>query len=67
MKGIQGDVVLDIVIATDGRITKMAVVSGDPLLTTAAVNAVKKWVYTPYMLDGKPVEVETAVKISFRM
>jgi TonB family protein len=67
VKGIQGDVVLDIVIATDGRITKMAVVSGDPLLTTAAVNAVKKWVYTPYMLDGKPVEVETAVKISFRM
>ncbi len=66
-KGIQGDVLLQIVIAKDGRISKMTVISGDPLLTAAAVDAVKKWVYKPYTLDGQPVEVETTVKISFRM
>src|SRR5579863_5434486 len=52
---IQGTVVLKCVIGKNGTITELTPVSGDPLLTAAALKAVKKWKYKPYLLQGKPV------------
>ncbi|MGD0790733.1 MAG: hypothetical protein ABR920_03080 [Terriglobales bacterium] len=31
----------------------------DPLLVPAAIEAVKKWGYRSFLLNGEPVEVET--------
>lgn len=39
--------------------------SGHPLLIPAAIDAVKQWKYKPYLLNQKPVEVETTVLIKF--
>lgn len=64
---VQGTVVLQATISTAGRIEGLRVVSGPPLLQAAAVNAVKTWIYRPYILNGKPVEVETTVNVQFRM
>ncbi len=64
---IQGVVRLDAVIAKNGRIESLKVVSGEPLLLTAAVQAVKQWVYKPTLLNGVPVEVATEIDVRFTL
>jgi protein TonB len=64
---IQGAVVLQAVIAKDGTIQGLRVVSGHPMLTGSAVEAVKQWRYKPYFLNGEPVEVETVVTVNFTL
>lgn len=64
---IQGTVVLEAVITTDGRISELQVLTGHPLLRQAAVSAVSQWRYRPHLLSGKPVEVVTTIEVHFRM
>ena len=61
----QGDVTVWFWIGTDGTVEKVTAVDGDPMLAQAAVEAVKQWKYTPYFLNGEPIEVETRAVISF--
>jgi protein TonB len=35
------------------------------MLRTAATDAVSRWRYKPYMLDGEPAEVETTITVNF--
>jgi protein TonB len=63
----QGTVVLQATISTSGTIEHLRVVSGDPMLQQAALDAVSTWRYRPYLLDGKPVEVETTVNVVFSL
>jgi periplasmic protein TonB len=53
---IQGTVVLRAVIAREGSIQDLQVISGHPLLVQAAINAVRQWRYRPYYLNDQPVE-----------
>ena len=64
---IQGVVVLQALIGKDGNIQNLHVVSGHPMLTTAALEAVKEWKYKPYYLNGEPVEVETTINVNFSL
>src|SRR5580692_3179780 len=64
---IQGVVVLQALIGKDGSITGLHVVSGHPMLTNAALEAVKEWKYKPYYLNGEPVEVETTINVNFSL
>jgi periplasmic protein TonB len=64
---IQGAVVLQAVISKDGSIQNLRAVSGHPMLTPAAIDAVKQWRYKPYFLNGDPVEVETQVTVNFTL
>jgi protein TonB len=64
---IQGIVVLEAVISKEGSITSLRVVSGHPLLTESALDAVKQWRYEPTLLNGDPVEVVTTVTVTFTM
>ena len=61
----EGDVTVWFWIGTDGTVEKVTAVDGDPMLAQAAVEAVKQWKYTPYLLNGEPIEVETRAIISF--
>ena len=65
MARIQGTVRLEAVISTDGRIQKLQVLSGHPLLLKAAIEAVIQWRYQPTLLNGEPVEVQTEVDVNF--
>src|SRR5262249_29371826 len=64
---IQGDVVLTALIAKDGSIEGLKVLSGHPFLIRAALDAVSRWRFKPYILNGSPVEVETTIKVTFRL
>src|ERR1700690_413896 len=63
----QGVVILQAIIGKDGSIQNLHVVSGSPLLTQSALDAVKQWRYRPYILNGDPVEVETTVEVRFTL
>jgi periplasmic protein TonB len=64
---IQGDVLLAATISKGGAIENLHQISGHPILVQAAMEAVKQWKYKPYLLNGEPVEVETTIKVSFKM
>jgi TonB family protein len=65
--GISGTVVLQATIDTDGRIEDLRVVSGPPMLQQSALNAVRLWVYRPYLLNGEPIAVQTTVNVVFTL
>jgi protein TonB len=62
---VQGAVVMHATIGKDGSVQQLRLISGNPLLVGAAMEAVKKWRYRPFMLDGKPVEGETDITVNF--
>jgi TonB family protein len=64
---ISGTVVLQATISKTGSIEELHVVSGPPLLQGAALEAVKAWQYRPFLLEGKPVEVETTINVIFTL
>ncbi len=64
---VQGTVVLQAVISKQGTIEDLKVIDGPPLLQQAALDAVKRWTYKPYMLNGEPVEVATMVNVIFSL
>jgi protein TonB len=66
ISGIQGAVKLHAIIARDGRIQSLNVISGHPLLAHAALEAVEQWRYRPYVLNGETVEVETFITVNFK-
>lgn len=65
--GVSGTVVLAATISKEGTIENLRVVSGHPMLTQAAKDAVMTWRYRPYLLNGQPVEVETTINVVFSM
>jgi len=62
---IQGNVVLHAIISKEGGVIELEVLSGHPLLVNAALEAVRQWRYSPTLLSGQPVEVETTITVSF--
>jgi len=62
---ISETVVLRAEISKDGTIQNLQLISGHPMLVSAAIEAVKQWRYKPYLLNGEPVEVETTVNVVF--
>ncbi len=64
---IQGTVVLRAIIGKDGKVQNLQVVSGHPMLAQAALEAVKQWRYKPYMLNGQPTEIDTNIKVDFKL
>jgi len=62
---IQGTVMLHAIIAKDGTVQQLEVLSGHPLLVQAALDAVRQWRYQPTLLNGEPVEVDTTISVVF--
>ena len=64
---VQGIVILEATIAKDGSVRDARIVSGHPLLTNAAKDAVEQWKYKPFILNGEPIEVITTVTVTFSL
>jgi len=64
---IEGTVVLCAVIQKDGVIRDLRAVSGPPELIPAAMGAVKKWRYRPYVFQGQTIEVGTDIRVNFQL
>ncbi len=64
---LQGKVVLEGTIFEDGALHDLTVVQGDPVLAKSALQAVERWRYTPYKLDGRPVKRQTTIAVEFKL
>jgi len=64
---ISGVVHLQVVIAKDGTVKDIALISGHPLLVPPSFEAVKNWRYQPTLLNGDPVEVLTQVDVNYTL
>jgi TonB family protein len=65
---IEGVVILSVVIAKDGPVSDVKIISASsPLLLPGVVDAVRQWVYKPTLLNGEPVEVITTVTVNFSL
>jgi periplasmic protein TonB len=65
--GRGGRVELRAIIATDGTIQSLQVVGGDPLFYQSAMDAVGQWRYSPTVLNGQPVEIDTYISVIYSM
>jgi len=64
---IQGSVWFSALIGKDGRVKDLRWISGHPLLTAAAREAARQWVYQPITVGGVPVRVITRIQILFSL
>jgi protein TonB len=62
---VQGSVVLQAVVGTDGTIEDLRIVSGPAILTAAAQQAVRQWRFKPYLQNGQPVETKARITVNF--
>jgi len=67
MARVQGTVILEAIIARDGTIQELKVLSGPALLVQAARDAVERWRYQPTLLNNEPVEVLTEISVRFTL
>ena len=65
--GRSGRVELRAIIATDGTIQSLQVVSGDPLFIQSALQAVQQWRYKPTILDEHAVEIDTFITVIYNV
>lgn len=64
---ITGSVVLDATVETDGSIRKIKIVSGPPILASAAASALGEWHYTPALLNGKRIATQQRITMVFKL
>lgn len=66
-KRIEGTVKLHVVVKKDGSVFVQNVAEGDPVLSPAAIEAVRYWRYEPWQLNGQPIDVETTIDVVFSL
>jgi TonB family protein len=62
---LQGQVWLKVHVSETGDVTNVDVISGDPILAKAAVDAAKKWKFKPFIKNGRPVEISAELPFNF--
>lgn len=62
---VQGSVVLQALIASDGSIENLRVISGPAILTSAAQQAVREWRFKPVLQNGRAVETKATITVNF--
>ena len=64
---VQGAVELAVTVAETGAVTRVDIVSGNPILTAPAAAALKHWKFKPFTEDGKPIPVLAPIEIDFKL
>jgi protein TonB len=62
---ITGDVRAELVVEADGKVGEVKVLSGPKALRDAAMQALRKYEYTPGTQGGRPVAARTAATVKF--
>ncbi len=63
---LQGVIALDLVVGRDGSVVDIHALNGPDILAKAAMEALRWWRFEPYLVDGKPVVVNTTVAVEFK-
>ncbi len=63
--GRQGTVTLQVLIGRDGTVQDAKFVQGSLVFARSAIDGVKQWKFKPYIMNGRPVSVETSLTLKF--
>ncbi len=66
-QGVQGEVTVDALVDANGKVSATNVLTGNPLLQKAAVDALRLWKYQPAKLNGEPIPIHINVTIAFHL
>jgi periplasmic protein TonB len=64
---VEGATELEATVSETGAVTAVKIISGNPILTAAAVESVKKWKFKPFTEDGKPIQVVAPLELIFKI
>jgi protein TonB len=64
---VQGVVIIEATIGPTGKVQDARVLRSIPLLDAAALDAVRRWEYTPTLLNGEPIALVITVTVDFRL
>jgi protein TonB len=64
--GQQGTVVLQVLIGRDGTVQDAKFLQGSLAFARAAIDGVKQWKFKPYLMNGRPVSVQTLLTMTFK-
>lgn len=67
LHGVEGNVAVHLTINRNGLVESARIVRGPVPLQITTLDAVRSWRYKPYLVDGKPVEVETIVNVAYKI
>jgi protein TonB len=65
-KGQQGIVMLQVLVGRDGTVQDAKFQQGSLAFARAAIDGVKQWKFKPYIMNGRPVSVQTVLTMSFK-
>jgi protein TonB len=64
---VSGPVLVEAEVSFEGDVAKVVPVSGNALLSSAAVNAVKKWKFKPFTAEGQPAKALVRLSFNFSL
>ena len=64
---IEGTVILEAIVDEEGRVESVRVLRSLTVLDKPAIDAVKQWRYSPFLLNGKPEKFILTVAVTFRL
>lgn len=64
-KGQQGTVILQLLVGRDGSVQDAKFLQGSLAFARAAIDGVRSWKFKPYLMNGRPVSVQTQLTLSF--
>jgi periplasmic protein TonB len=63
---IAGHVEVEAVVGTDGNVEAVKAVTGNPILTQSAIQAVQKWKFTPFTANGEATKAVVTLAFDFK-
>jgi protein TonB len=65
-RGQQGTVILQVLIGRDGAVQDAKFMQGSLAFARSAIDGAKLWKFKPYLMNGRPVSVQTQLTITFK-
>jgi TonB family protein len=64
---LSGEVVVDLVVGVDGKVETVEVTKGRPILNDAVLRAVRKWSFSPFVMEGRVRRVKSTLSFNFAL
>jgi TonB family protein len=64
---LSGEVIVELVVGPDGKVENVAVTKGSPILNDAVLRAVRKWSFSPFLVEGRPRRVKSTLSFNFQL
>jgi TonB family protein len=60
-----GAVIANVIVRADGTVESVDVIDGPPMLRQAAMDALRQWRFTPFVVNGRPARIVSLLEVAF--